>query len=245
LFSSFLFWSSLIIGIVFIALFSLLSVTVFHKWFIVSKIYIRNIAIFALLIMLLATIFYIVHVLFQSFPVLDIQTNDTIGGVVNSSLKFIIFYYIVVWIIEESAKHFNFLQSSLDVIDSYKTWVLYAIFIALGFSFVENMLYLYNEYSHNWFGEGFLKIYFFRSIFSVIVHVLASSIIGYYFSMAFLWYKKNKLIFPYIKVFLLWLFWWVMAHSLYDIGLSLWFGMTIVVYFLWGYFYVTHLLYRE
>jgi len=243
--SSASFGASLVLWVLCIALFSLLSVTVFHGWLSVSRVYLKNIFIFVLFIAGISFLFYLIHLLFQAFPVFDVQTNSTIGWVVNSSLKFIIFYYIVVWVIEESAKHFNFLQSSLAAINNYKVWVLYAIFVALGFSFTENMLYLYSEYSHSWFGKDFLKIYFFRSIFSVIVHVLASSLIGYYFSKAYLNHRKNKLIFPYIKVFLLWIFWWVILHSLFDIWLTLWFSLIIILYFLWGYFYVTSLLYRE
>ncbi len=245
IFSSMTFWFSLIIWVVFVALFSLLSVTVFHSWFRVSKVYVKNISIFIVFILTIAAIFYWITLFFQTFPWLDISTSSSIGWVVNSSVKFIIFYYIVVAIIEESAKHFNFLQSSLHVIRNYKTWVLYAIFVALWFSFIENILYLYAEYSNNGFGEGFLKTYFFRSIFSVIVHVLCSSLVWYYFSKAYLSYRNNSLVFPYIKVFLLWIFWWVLLHAIFDIWLTLWMSIIIILYFLWGYFYVTSLLYRE
>lgn len=44
----------------------------------------------------------------------------TIGGTIFGTLKLVLFYYLVIGIIEESSKHFSVLTSSLPSIDSVK-----------------------------------------------------------------------------------------------------------------------------
>lgn len=235
---------SLTLWILFVSAFSLLSIVLFHNWMSISKTYIKNVGITVWFVLFLSIVFYSIHFVFTLFPSINIHSNEIVGGVINSSIQFVIFYYLVVAIIEEAAKHFNFLPSSLEWIQTVQTGVLYAIFVALGFSFIENILYLYAQYSQNWFWNDFVSTYFFRGVFSVIVHVLCSSVIGYYFSKAFLLYKDKKLLFPYIRVLCIGLFWWVLLHSVFDISLTFGLSIVIVLYFLWGYFYITKLLYR-
>ena len=126
-----------------------------------------------------------------------------------------------------------------------KDWVLYAIFIALGFSLIENMLYLYNYYIIYWLNSELLKIYFFRSAFSVIVHVLSSSVVAYYFSKALLLYRNKDLSLPYLKIFSFWLFISILLHLLFDVTITLGFSMVMFLYFIWGYLYVSSIFYRE
>jgi hypothetical protein len=147
--------------------------------------------------------------------------------------------------IEETSKHFNFLQSSVLYVDSVKTWVLYAIFVALWFSLIENVLYLYNSYSQFWVWSDFIKTYFTRSVFSVMVHVFCSSFVAYYFSKALIFYRTNWLNLPYFKVFLTWLIFWILLHLIFDVTLSMWFLAIIFIYFVFWYFYVSSIFYRE
>ncbi len=244
-FSAFQIGASLFFLLLFIALFSLLNVAIFHSWIALSKTYFKNIWVSILFILTLILLFWIIQLVFVLFPWLNVTLESGVGGSLLPSLRFVIFYYIIVWFIEEVSKHFNFLPSSAIYIDHYKRWVLYAIFVALGFSFTENILYLYNHYTHSGMSEWFLKLYFFRSIFSIIVHVFASSVIAYYFSRCFLLYRQKNINFPYIKIFLWWLFCGVLLHSIFDIALTLWLSFVIVLYFIGGYFYITNLLYRE
>jgi hypothetical protein len=90
-----------------------------------------------------------------------------------------------------------------------------------------------------------LKIYFFRSAFSVIVHVLSSSVVAYYFSRALILYREKDLSLPYLKMFLFGLVISIFLHLLFDVALTLGFTFVIFVYFIGGYLYVSSIFYRE
>lgn len=238
------FWLSLSLFLFVIVLSSFLVWWFVHKYREVFKVYFRNILVFIFFIFLLSIGVFLLNILFSKF---DFQLTEAIyfWDIVFNSLKLIIFYYIIVAFIEETSKHFNFLQSSVLSIKSIKDWVLYAIFVALWFSLIENMLYLYNYYNVYWLNWDLLQIYFFRSAFSVIVHILSSSVVAYYFSKALLLYRDKDLSFPYIKIFSFWLFISILLHLFFDVSLSLWFSFIMFIYFIWGYLYVSSIFYKD
>lgn len=166
-------------------------------------------------------------------------------NIVFDTFKLIIFYYLIVAFIEETSKHFNFLQSSVFYIKTIKDWVLYAIFVALWFGFIENLLYLYNFYITYGLSSELLRLYFYRSAFSIIVHVLSSSIIAYYFSRALLLYREKDLSLPYLKIFSFGLFVSIILHLFFDVALTMWFTFVIFLYFIWGYLYVSSIFYKD
>lgn len=215
-----------------------------HKFREVLKIYLKNILVFLIFIGLLSVVIFLLNIIFSKF---DFAISETIyfWDIVFNSFKLIVFYYLLVAFIEESSKHFNFLQSSVLSINSIKDWVLYAIFVALGFSLIENMLYLYNYYSVYWITWELLQIYFFRSAFSVIVHILASSVVAYYFSKALLLYRNKDLSLPYLKIFSFWLLISILLHLFFDVALTMWFSIVMFIYFIGGYLYVSSIFYKE
>ena len=238
------FWVSLSLFLVIIVLFSFLLGWFINKFREIAKIYFKNILVFLVFIALLSIWVFVFNGFFSN---INIAISDPIyfWEIVFNSFKLIVFYYLLVAFLEESSKHFNFLQSSVLYIDSIKNWVLYAIFVALWFSLIENILYLYNFYITYWLTWELIKIYFFRSIFSVIVHVLSSSIVAYYFSRALLLYREKDLSLPYLKIFFYWLFISIMLHLFFDVALSLGFTIVLFLYFIWGYLYVSSIFYRE
>jgi RsiW-degrading membrane proteinase PrsW (M82 family) len=175
----------------------------------------------------------------------SISSPINFWNIVFNTFKLIIFYYLIVAFIEEAAKHFNFLQSSVLYIKSVRDWVLYAIFVALGFSFIENLLYLWNYYSVYWTSFELLKLYFFRSTFSIVVHILSSSVIAYYFSKALILYRDKDLSFSYLKIFCFGLIVSIFLHLFFDVALSLGFMFIIFIYFVWGYLYVSGIFYKD
>jgi len=166
----------------------------------------------------------------------QIQNSSSFWWIIFDTFRLIIFYYLIVSFIEEASKHFNFLQSSIFSLENVKSWVENAIFVALWFSFVENILYLYNFYEKFWLNFWLVKIYFFRSIFSVIVHVLCSSIVAFYFSKAYISYKEKWLIFPYFKIFFFGFFFAVLLHLIFDISIVFGINIVLFLYFIWWYF---------
>ncbi len=240
--SSMEFGVSLSIFLFLIILFSFILWAFVHKFDKIIKVYLKNIMVFLVFIILLSLFVFVLNYI---LPSISIQEEIVFWDIVFNSLKLVIFYYLVVAFIEESSKHFNFLQSSILHINSVKTGVLYAIFVALGFSLIENILYIYNYYLVNWLSWDLVKLSFYRSIFSVIVHVLSSSVVAYYFSRALLLYREKDLSFPYLKIFSFWLLVSIWLHLFFDVALTLWFTFIMFLYFVWGYLYVSSIFYKE
>ena len=238
------FWISLSLFLIIIVLFSFILWNFFLRFKEILKIYIKNILVFLIFISGMSVIIFGFNYILD-FINFDIKEGINFWNIVFNSLKLIVFYYFIVAFIEEASKHFNFVQSSVLEIDTVKNWVLYAIFVALGFALIENMLYLYNYYNQVGLNGELLKLYFMRSTFAVIVHVLSSSIVAYYFSKALLRYKWKDLSFPYLKIFLFGLFVSIILHMIFDVALTLWFGAVMFIYFIWGYLYVSWIFYNE
>ena len=207
--------------------------------------YIKSIVILAICGWLISGLWYISSLAFLFFPDWNRAMSWEVTTPLVLSLQWLFLYYLVVGIMEEAAKHFNMIPvlSSPEILK--KNIVLYAIFVALGFSWIENMIYAYSYILHHGMDQWFLTNFLYRSIFSVMVHVFASSVIAYYFAAAIAGYKKNKNILSYLKIFLFWFVCGILLHSWFDISLTLWWWIFIVIYFIAGYLYLTSILYRE
>ncbi len=243
-FSSIEFGLSMILFLLVIVLFSFLLGGFLHKFKEILKVYFKNILVFIFFIAVLSFVVFLLNILFSK---IDFTISESImfWDIVFNSFKLIIFYYLLVAFIEEASKHFNFLQSSVLYIKTVKQWVLYAIFVALWFALIENMLYLYNYYKVYWMTWELLQIYFFRSAFSVILHILSSSVLAYYFSKALLLYRGKDLSLPYLKIFSFWLLISILLHLFFNVALALGFSIIMFIYFIWGYLYVSSIFYRE
>lgn len=238
------FWLSMSLFLLIIVWFSFLFWWFISKFKEIWKIYLKNILVFLIFIWLLSLFSFLFNIIFSKF---DFPISESIffWNIVFNSFKLIFFYYLIIAFIEESSKHFNFLQSSVLSIKSIKDWVLYAIFVALWFSLIENMLYLYNYYIVYWINSELLNIYFFRSVFSVIVHVLSSSVVAYYFSKALLLYRGRDLSLPYLKIFSFGILVSILLHLFFDVALTLGFTFVMFLYFIWGYLYVSSIFYKD
>ncbi len=246
IFSSLEFGLSLFLFFLVIVTISFLFWGIIHFFKNIFNVYVKNILVFFIFILFLSFFVFLLNILLSWFDfIIPAENSINFWNIAFNSLKLVIFYYILVAFIEETSKHFNFLQSSILQINSIKSWVLYAIFVALWFSLVENVLYLYSYYIEYWISGWLLKIYFFRSVFSVIVHILCSSVVAYYFSKALLLYREQSLSIPYIKIFSFWIFISLLLHLFFDVALTLGFSIVMFIYFIWGYLYVSSIFYRE
>lgn len=212
------------------------------------KLIFKMLLVFIFLILVISFIIIWFDFIITLLPFLQFDVEDSsimFKWIAFDSFKLVLFYYIIIWFIEEISKHFNFLQTDIFSIDSVKKWVLYWIFIALGFSFVENILYLYNIYNLDWFGWNLLSTYFFRSIFSVFLHVICTWIISLYFTKAFIYYRENKINFSFLKTVTTWFLLSIWLHALFDISLTFWFTLIIFLYFIFWYIYISWIFYKE
>ena len=90
-----------------------------------------------------------------------------------------------VGVYEETAKHWVVKITDNDFFDSIDDAIQFSIVAALGFAFLENILYFYNIW-HVYGAQGadFAKFFLLRSLLSVGLHVIASGIFGYYYGVA-------------------------------------------------------------
>jgi len=209
----------------------------------IFKIYIKNIILFSLFSIFITLFIFIFSLIWVWTK--EILNWPTFWDISFNTLKLVIFYYILIAFIEESSKHFNFLQSSVLQIKTVQQGVLYAIFVALGFALIENILYLRQIYSTWGFNSEFFSTYFYRSIFSLMVHVLSSALVWYYFSKSYLQNSCKYLSINSAKSIFIWLFLWVLFHFIFDLSITLGFSFVIILYFVWGYLYISSIFYKE
>ncbi len=103
-------------------------------------------------------------------------------------IKLLIYTFVVVAFIEELCKFIILYLISYHnkEYDQLYDMVVYAVFVALGFAWIENLLYVY---------EGGLTIALTRLVFAVPTHASVAVFMGYYLSLSKLseLYKKEKL----------------------------------------------------
>ena len=234
---------SLILFLFIIAWIAFIAVSWTNRSKEILKIYIKNIIYFSGFIWLLSILVFIFA---KSWIwAWEIKNSQNFWELIFDTFKLIIFYYLLVAFIEEASKHFNFLQSSVLNIKTVQNWVLYTIFVALWFALIENILYLYSNFQNNWLSMELASTYFHRSIFSVMVHVLCSSIVWYSFSKAYIESGFSKLNIRHLKTFFWWLSLWILLHLIFDVSLTLNFSFMIMIYFIWGYLYISSIFYKE
>ena len=96
-----------------------------------------------------------------------------------------IWFFIMVGILEEFVKHLVLRFSDEYKIHSVSEAIQFAIIVALGFAFVENILYFTQIIDARLVvGGQFFLLVVLRSILSVGAHVSFSAILGYYYGLA-------------------------------------------------------------
>ena len=234
---------SLILFMFILAWVAFIAISWSHKSKKVLQIYLKNILLFIGFIFLLSMWIYAFSASWLWYW--EVLNSVSFWETLFNTLKLIIFYYILVAFIEEASKHFNFLQSNILDLKTVQEGVLYAIFIALWFALIENILYLYSWFQQSWMTFELAQTYFYRSIFSVMLHVMCSSIVWYAFSKAYIESQQHFFSWAYIRIFFIWLFVWILLHVIFDVALTLWFSFIIIIYFIVWYLYVSSIFYRE
>lgn len=208
--------------------------------------------------------------LWKYFPNINILAysknfeNDLIGieGFVMIPLSVIIAFAFI-GVIEEVMK-----MSVVHAVDDNRIRhiddaIMFSILAALGFAFMENILYFYTIWSKQG-PENLLIPFLFRAVFSTFAHILFSAIFGYYYGIAHFakpllqkelhdnrhtwwdWYHKvfkwkTAELFHEEKM-LEGLTLAVGLHAVYNIFLEMNWTFIMVPYLVVGYLFVSHLL---
>lgn len=142
--------------------------------------------------------------------------------------------FLKIWATENEVSKTEFYSSDL---------LFFSIFIALGFSIVENIFYLWNEiFSSN--SEWIRSLVFWRWIFTSLLHFIATGVV------ALLLYKlyqqkhlKGMNIMQKVWRIIIALLVWVLIHRWYNLSIQ---KMNLLIYIIlvfWGYFLLTYLLF--
>lgn len=96
----------------------------------------------------------------------------------------ILLNFLLVGMIEEYMKHIAVKTVDDGRFKSIDDAIEYSIVAALGFAFVENVMYFFYIWQYQGFDTLYLS-FIFRSIFSTFAHVLFSGVYGYYYGLAY------------------------------------------------------------
>ncbi|MCF7836803.1 PrsW family intramembrane metalloprotease [Candidatus Gracilibacteria bacterium] len=69
--------------------------------------------------------------------------------------------------------------------DRWEDGFEFAILVALGFAFAENIFYFFREYSAGGLQLAFWNLYFFRSLGTVLAHIIFTGTFGYFYACAY------------------------------------------------------------
>jgi RsiW-degrading membrane proteinase PrsW (M82 family) len=189
----------------------------------------------------------------------------TVSNVISIPLSIIV-TFMIVGIIEEVMKLFAVKIGDSDQICDIDDSIEYFIVAALGFSFIENVLYFYNI----WFIEGvdnLIMPFIFRSTFSTFAHLLFSGVLGYFYGVAYFArpilqeeIRKNRKHWTvyFHKIFAIrkdklfhqeklmeGLIISIALHALFNIFLELQLTFMLVPYLIVGYYTLTYLLNKK
>lgn len=92
--------------------------------------------------------------------------------------------FMFVGVIEEYMKHLVVMRADRGFFRNIDDAIEFSIIAALGFAFVENILYFYYIWTYQGL-EIFMVSFVFRAIFSTFAHILFSGIFGYYYGIAY------------------------------------------------------------
>ncbi len=96
-----------------------------------------------------------------------------------------IWFFVVVGMLEEFVKYLMLRFADEEKIRSVSDAISFSIMIALGFAFIENIIYLARFWENvNGVLSSFSAFYLLRSTVSVIAHVCFSAILGYFYGVA-------------------------------------------------------------
>ncbi|MBU0668056.1 PrsW family intramembrane metalloprotease [Patescibacteria group bacterium] len=149
--------------------------------------------------------------LWQYFPWINaFQYTKNLGADIIGFSSFqilplnVIVTFMLVGVIEEIAKLLAVKTTDKKRICSIDDAIEMAVMAALGFAFLENILYFYHIMEARGV-DGIVYPFIFRSLFSTFAHIMFSGVLGYYYGMALfatqeMQDKHNRKRWPIIRI---------------------------------------------
>jgi len=190
----------------------------------IHKSYISACIGFILLIAICSVVMYIVYSLLWSSAHGE---TLSIWDYIFQGFALIFWYYMIISILEEGLKYFWNTQVLIGNMNNFYKIIWFACASGLGFSFFENILYAYSFYMNSSWLSGVFQPIFFRSIFTVSLHILCAILLasGLYI------FSKHALKTKYMYLALFSLSWWaLLAHALFNTAMTYWYVWVIFLY---------------
>ncbi len=113
------------------------------------------------------------------------RIENGLGNLITSAILMTAIGGLWVGFYEETAKHWVVKTAGRSFFRSIDDAIIFSIVIALGFAFIENVLYFYSIWNNPTIEESMRWFYVtFRSLGSMLLHVFASGIFGYFYGIA-------------------------------------------------------------
>jgi len=163
---------------------------------------------------------------------------------VFSSVGWIIWYYIIIALLEEGIKFFWAVNiQSLSQNTQLTRFILFWVIVSLGFALSENFLYTYFYYSENNVSIDLLQLSFFRSVFALSLHISAGILFVYGASYILLHHNKN--IWVSLVCMILYILFSIWIHAFYDVNLIFGNSFVLLAALIMMYFLVSFLVFRK
>lgn len=191
---------------------------------------------FVILLWVFSFLIFLLYIFWKNIsPLTSIES----GSFVFSGLWAIAGYYIVISLLEEGMKYFSSLNISWErqTLSFEKMLVCWAV-IALGFSFFENILYAYGYILSNGIDGWLLHLVFFRTLFTISLHVLCSMLLAAWFYILIMLPAK------YSKAYLLFFMFScmsILSHAFFDIAITFWYIAVVFFYIFFLYLLVWYI----
>ncbi len=200
-----------------------------QKWSSYIRVFLRKISGLHILIMLLC--FMLLEIIWYYFP------NNTFPLVLLWSFSGIIFASAI----EESSKHLSTVGlTAREFRFSRQDFIIFTLFVTLGFIFVENLIYLIDIFQ-KWPGQ-ILYLGFMRIFFAFLAHFFAASI------CVVIWWKALSYGFfswRYILFFFMGYVLSVASHATFNLLLDKWYFTGIIIFAIVSYIFCTQWLLDE
>lgn len=96
-----------------------------------------------------------------------------------------VWIFVIVGMLEEYIKHLVLRFSSEETIKRIRDAISFAVIVALGFAYIENIMYFHNYLQEGATSGNFWILFALRSLISVTAHVCFSGILAYFYGLAF------------------------------------------------------------
>lgn len=160
------------------------------------------------------------------------------GGYLTG-INMIVMYYLLAVYAEEILKFWNGDSSFLGLKRNNKSdLVFFCILAGLGFSIIENLLYLWVGFLNQWVSLVWLSIW--RWIFGSLLHVVTTGLVALVV-MKSLGEHRWK----FVLSMMAWILVWFWVHALYNLSLVNWWKFVTIPLIIISFFVLSYLLFKS